>query len=168
MGFYVEEPDECQTALPDLVGPVLRLGVCTSSTWKAVVLVAYRCNKSSQSNPVTCEWKLEHARGAKWRSCERVALDTHEDSSSAASEAAFEWQLLRFTLPTVPLKEAQILQYRISIKKSVAVSASIPIPALHEEWRVLAYSCYDQRRGVGQRLWKNIAGVPRTSLTLLC
>ena len=157
MGFNVPEPDEYSQPLPDLVGPLVRLGVCTSTTWNAVVLCAYKRSKSSQSNPVTCEWKIQR-NGAKWRGCESVTLDAHR-SQDAASGSAFEWQFIRFTLPTVPLKDEQLLSYRISVDTMVSRSASIPIPAAKQEWRVVATSCYDQRRGVGKRLWKNIAGV---------
>lgn len=180
MGFNVPEPDEYSQPLPDLVGPLVHLGVCTSTTWNAVVLCAYKRSKSSQSNPVTCEWKIQRD-GAKWRGCESVTLDAHR-SQDAASGSAFEWQFIRFTLPTVPLKDEQVLSYRISVdtivhhdeqdleqafrtpaqfrtSQIVSRAASIPIPAANKEWRVVATSCYDQRRGVGKRLWKNIAGV---------
>lgn len=134
----------------------VRLGVCTDTTWHAVVLCAYRSKNSPHSSPVTCEWQIKRD-GAKWRGCERVILDAHK-SQDASSGSACEWQFIRFTLPTVPLKHAQVLSYRISINKTVTCSASIPIPSAKEEWRVVAFSCYDQRRGLGKRLWKNITG----------
>jgi hypothetical protein len=152
MGFYVEEPQEYhKTPLPDLVGPIVRLSPCTSQEWKAVVLVVHRAgnnsNSSSQSSSLTCEWRIERD-GATWTRLQGTILDTTS-----------EWRFSRFTLPSVPLKDAQVLQYRIRNQHAVSVSASIPIPARGKEWNVIAYSCFDQRRGYGHRLWKNITGV---------
>lgn len=158
MGFYVEEPEGYKVALPDVVGPILRLGPrCSSTTWNAVVLIACKSQKNGlhASNEVTCEWTFEPS-APTWQSLtDPIILDAH----SLQEDTTHEWQFIRWVLPIVPLTEAaQSLQYRISVNASVAVSATIPIPALGEEWTVVAYSCYDQRRGLGHRLWDNIRG----------
>lgn len=47
MGFYVPEPAERAAPLPDVVGPVVRLGVCDAATWRAVVRRSFLLSASA-------------------------------------------------------------------------------------------------------------------------
>jgi hypothetical protein len=38
------------------------------------------------------------------------------------------------------------------------VSARIPVAGAQQEWNLMAYSCYDQRRAVGEALWHDVTG----------
>jgi hypothetical protein len=122
-----------------MVGPVVRLGVCDSATWRAVVLVICR-----------------HAEVEFfWQS----ASTPEALMSPEVMMIAEGWHFLRFKL-SVPLGKSQQVQYRVKDRKSLGEvrDGCIPVPGKTDEWNVMAYSCYDQRRAIGEALWRDAAG----------
>lgn len=152
MGYHVPEPEDYSSPLPDVVGPTIHLGVCTSSHWNAVLLAA--CKKRLS---LTCHYSIDGQ--SIWEACASESLDTHG-----------EWKFVRFKLPVVTLKpSAQTVHYKFSSGSSSEIACgAIPVAGAQMEWNVVSYSCYDQRRGVGSKLWQCITGVSLHTCLMMC
>ena len=148
MGFYVDPPQSRKEPLPEFVGPIVRLGVCTPASWSAVVFCACKHGQ------VSCSWGIEGQQATSQLPSERL------DECSG-------WQFIRFTIANVhPTPASQDIVYTLSHGSS-QVSGRIQVPGSHQEWNLVAYSCYDQRRGCGEALWHDISGpCPKAGRTL--
>ena len=140
MGFYVELPEHRKQPVPELVGPIVRLGVCTTSTWNAVVFVACKHTRLSFT------WGIEGQQAS--------AQVPPESLGNAAG-----WYFFRFPIKNVKLQPAsQTIVYSIE-NGAKTLEARIPVAGVDQEWNVMAYSCYDQRRAVGEALWRDVSSV---------
>ena len=140
MGFYVELPDKRRTQLPDVVGPFVRLGVCTAKTWSAVVCVAARVHTQVQFS-----WGIDGQQAKA-----QAALEQIDESGG--------WKFLRGSIQGVQLQAAaQTISYELETSTNV-IRASIPVAGAQQDWSITAYSCYDQRRAMGEALWRHMAG----------
>ena len=143
MGFYVELPEHRKKPIPEFVGPVIRLGVCTTTTWNACVFVACKHNQ------LQFTWSIEGQQSG--------GQVQPESAGTAAG-----WYFFRFPLSDVQLQpQPQTIVYEIRNGAKV-VSARIPVAGSQQEWNLMAYSCYDQRRAVGEALWHDASGAPQT------
>lgn len=139
MGFYVDTPQARTGAIPEFVGPVVLLGVCTPTTWNAYVFVA--CKHTH----VTFSWGIEGQQAGVQVPAEPL-------------DSAGGWYFFRFPISNVQVGiGSQIIRYQIQHGSDV-VAAHIPVAGAQQEWNMVAYSCYDQRRAVGEALWRNING----------
>jgi hypothetical protein len=150
MGFFVPEPAKRGSPLPTMVGPVVRLGVCDAATWRAVVLVM--CKHTD----VEFVW---HSPSTQ------EAIAPPELMMSADG-----WRFLRFKL-VVPLADsAQQVHYRVKDRRSLGEfkDGCITVAGKADEWNLVAYSCYDQRRAIGEALWRDVAGAPMPLSFSIC
>ena len=96
MGFFVDLPEHRKQPVPELVGPIVRLGVCTAQTWSAVVFVA--CKHQHVELVWSTEGKTDKTRP------EAETLGT-----------AGGWHFFRWTLDNVQLaKESQTIVYELT------------------------------------------------------
>jgi hypothetical protein len=143
MGFFVDLPAKRKVPLPNFVGPIVRLGPCTTGTWSGVVFFACKHDRVSVS------WTIDGQQAAAPSTPE--ILDTCEG-----------WNLIRFTISAVPLhSSSQTISYVVRHGDNGSVAGHIPLAGSNQEWNLVAYSCYDQRRAVGEALWYDMAGVNR-------
>lgn len=142
MGFFVPEPTKRGRPLPTMVGPVVRLGVCDAATWRAVVLVV--CKHTD----VEFVW---HSPSTQ----EAIA-------PSEVMMSADGWRFLRFKLAVPVTDGAQQVLYRVKDRRSLGEvkNGCITVAGRADEWNLVAYSCYDQRRAIGEALWRDVAGAP--------
>eukprot|EP00892_Ulva_mutabilis_P003438 jgi/Ulvmu1/1466/UM011_0196.1 len=141
MGFHVPEPESRLVPLPDLINPIVRLGRCSPTEWNAVVFFA--CTSESCSTFCALE-------GSSLVPCAVDVMDRHVYDSRM-------WQFCRIVLPTVKYaQQSQVMNYSIQCK-GLRMDGHIPIAGISEEWNLSAYSCYDQRRAIGERLWQDMS-----------
>lgn len=80
-------------------------------------------------------------------------MDSHDYDSRT-------WQFCRIVLPCVKYtRQSRVMNYSIQCK-GLRMDGHIPIAGASEEWNLAAYSCYDQRRAIGERLWQEMSGMP--------
>lgn len=158
MGFHVPEPEGRLVALPDLINPIVRLGRCTATEWNAVVFFACTTSKCS----AFCG--LDDKGMAP---CTVDVMDQHDYDSRT-------WQFCRIVLPTVTYaRQSQVMHYSVQCTGQ-RFDGHIPIAGVQDEWNLAAYSCYDQRRAIGERLWQEMSGThaavprPRQTPILVC
>lgn len=149
MGFHVPEPASRLVPLPDLINPIVRLGRCSATEWNAVVFFA--CT----SEACTAFCGLE---GTTLVPCAVDVMDRHAYDSRT-------WVFCRVVLPTVTYaRQSQGMNYSIKCK-GLRMDGYIPIAGKNEEWNLAAYSCYDQRRAIGERLWQDMSGMAAHTVT---
>lgn len=143
MGFHVPEPEARLAPLPDLINPIVRLGRCTSTEWNGVVFFACSSEKCSGycalgENTLT--------------SCPVDTMDQCDYDNRT-------WYFCRMVLPAVTYaRQPQVMHYSIQCK-GLRMDGHIPVAGKAQEWNLVAYSCYDQRRAIGERLWHHMSGM---------
>lgn len=136
--------------LPDLINPIVRLGRCTATEWNAVVFFACTVENCSTF------YGLD---GSALTACTVDVMDRHSYDSRT-------WLFCRIVLPTVKYtQQSQVMNYSIQCQ-GLRMDGHIPIAGKAEEWNLSAYSCYDQRRAIGERLWQEMTGVSATTSEL--
>lgn len=91
--------------------------------------------------------------GEEPASCSIDVMDSHVYDSRT-------WQFCRIVLPSVKYtRQSRVMNYSIQCK-GLRMDGHIPIAGGSEEWNLAAYSCYDQRRAIGERLWQEMSGMP--------
>lgn len=139
MGFFVDPPLARKQPLPDFVGPITRLGVCTASSWSTVVFCACKHGQ------VSCSWGIEGQQATSQLPPEQL-------------DECGGWYFIRFVIANVQVTPAsQDIVYTISHGNG-QTSGRIQVPGSQQEWNLVAYSCYDQRRGIGEALWADLSG----------
>jgi hypothetical protein len=140
MGFFVDLPAKRKAPIPDFVGPTVRLGPCTPETWSGVVFFACKHDQ------VSVQWTIDGQQAAD--PCNYEIVDQCEG-----------WNFMRFTIPSVPLRaSSQTISYVVRYGESGNATGQIPVAGNNQEWNLVAYSCYDQRRSMGEALWFDMAG----------
>jgi hypothetical protein len=139
MGFFVAEPAHREGRLPDIVGPTVYLRPCTEESWSACIFVASRHRSLS----------IHYDTGSN--EVKELPVDIMESCG--------EWFFMRFVFNAIRVRDdAQIVTYTI-VGGSQDVGGRIPVAGKRDEWNIVAYSCYDQRRAIGEKLWEDISGI---------
>lgn len=137
MGLFVEESEyRLTTPLPKVVGPTVKLLACSAVQWNCAVFVC------CAGGAVQLRYSTDESC---WHIVQPRKLAQHE-----------EWEFFRFEISQM-LEQPKKLRYEVLHETKVARQGTINVPGSGQEWNIVAYSCYDQRRDVGERLWEHIA-----------
>lgn len=152
MGFYVPEPDDIvQAKLPQVVGPQVFLRVQTEQLWNAAVCVSVRDEVHAKAS-----LRLTYTLGGN--------ANTTEVPATVLADV-LGWQILRFELAVrAPAQGTHIVYQVVDAAGAAHAGGEIPLAARRSDWNLVAYSCYDQRRRIGEVLWEHSACAHSASL----